>query len=151
MRNNEQRGRVVIAGGSGFLGKSLSDVLLKEGYEVIVLTRNPDQYSGVGTAVHWDGSTVEERWAKHLEGAAALVNLTGKSVDCRPTKRNKAEILRSRVEPVDTLGAALLLVSRPPAVWVQAASLAIYGNAGDRICEESAFVPDEYPADICVS
>lgn len=151
MRNDEQRGRVVIAGGSGFLGKSLSDVLLKEGYEVIVLTRNPDQYSGVGTSVHWDGSTVEERWAKHLEGAAALVNLTGKSVDCRPTKRNKAEILLSRVKPVETLGAALLRISRPPAVWVQAASLAIYGNAGDRVCEESAYVPNEYPADVCVS
>ena len=86
-----------------------------------------------------------------LEGAHALVNLTGKPVNCRQTARNRDQILRSRVEPTEVLGDALRLVYRPPAVWVQAASLAIYGDAGDRLCEESAYVPDEYPTDVCVA
>lgn len=151
MNTMNQRSRVVIAGGSGFLGKALAGVLVEEDYEVVVLTRNPEAYTGAGTAVRWDGRTVEESWTAHLDGAYALVNLTGKSVDCRQTVENREEILRSRVEPVDALGNALRLVYRPPAVWVQAASLAIYGNAGDRLCEESAFVPDGYPGDVCVA
>ena len=151
MKNTNPKARVVIAGGNGFLGKALAEALDKEDYEVIILTRNPESYAGAGTAVRWDGKTVEERWVKHLEGAHALVNLTGKSVECRQTSKNREEILLSRVEPIKTLGDALRLVYRPPAVWVQAASLAIYGDAGDRLCEESAFVPDAYPSDVCVA
>ena len=151
MKNTKSKDRVVIAGGSGFLGKALAGALVEEDYEVIVLTRNPEGYKGAGTAVRWDGKTVEESWVRHLEGAHALVNLTGKSVECRQTAKNRDEILRSRVEPLDTLGNALRLVYRPPAVWVQAASLAIYGDAGDRLCEESAFVPAAYPSDVCVA
>lgn len=150
-RNPNEGGRVVLAGGSGFLGKALARTLVAEGYEVVVLTRNPKAYDGPGEAVAWDGRNVEEAWASRLEGAAALVNLVGRSVDCRRTRRNRDEILRSRVDSCEALGAALRLVYRPPAVWVQAGSLAIYGNAGDRICEESAYVPDEYPTDVCVA
>ena len=73
------------------------------------------------------------------------------SVNCRQTKANRAEILRSRVEPTETLGEGLRKVYRVPEVWVQAGSLAIYGNAGDRICDESGFVPDEYPPAVCVA
>lgn len=150
-RMTTDSGRVVLAGGSGFLGRALARKLDDEGYEVVVLTRNPSNYHGAGRAVAWNGRTVEESWASLLDGAAALVNLTGKSVDCRRTEKNHAEILSSRVDSCEALGAALRLAYRPPAVWVQATSLAIYGNAGDRICEESAFVPDEFPADVCVA
>src|SRR5690606_20304333 len=142
---------VVIAGGSGFLGKALAATLENENYEVAILTRSPEAYRGAGRAVRWDGKTVEDSWARQLEGAHALVNLTGKPVNCRQTARSREEILRSRVEPTEALGDALRLVYRPPAVWVQGASLAIYGDAGDRLCEESAYVPDEYPTDVCVA
>jgi uncharacterized protein (TIGR01777 family) len=151
MKNTDPSPRVVLAGGSGFLGKALAKTLTGEGYEVVVLTRNPEQYEGAGTAVHWDGRTVEESWVRHLEGAAALVNLAGKSVVCRRSERNREEILRSRVDSTLVLGDALRLVYRPPAVWVQAASLAIYGDAGDRLCEESAYVPETFPSDVCVA
>jgi len=151
MNTTEPKARVVIAGGSGFLGKALAATLENENYEVVVLTRKPDSYRGAGRAVSWDGKTVENSWVQHLEGAHALVNLTGKPVNCRQTKRNREEILRSRVGPTEVLGDALRIVYRPPAVWVQAASLAIYGDAGDRLCEESAYVPDEYPTDVCVA
>lgn len=145
------RGRVILAGGSGFLGTALSRALVAEGYEVVVLTRNPAAWNAPGKAVGWDGRHVEESWASLLDGAAALVNLAGKPVDCRRTERNRREILQSRVDSCEALGAALRLAYRPPAVWVQAGSLAIYGNAGDRLCEESAFVPDEFPTDVCVA
>ncbi len=144
-------GRVVLAGGSGFLGQALAKPLVAMGHEVVVLTRDPAGYRGPGRAVRWDGRSVEESWAALLDGAAALVNLAGRSVDCRRTKGNREEILRSRVDSCEALGAALRLAYRPPAVWVQAGSLAIYGDAGDRVCGESARVPDEYPADVCVA
>jgi len=151
MNTTEPKARVVIAGGSGFLGKALAATLENEDYEVVILTRNPDSHKGSGRAVGWDGKTVDQSWVQHLEGAHALVNLTGKPVNCRQSKRNREEIMRSRVEPTEVLGDALRLVYRPPAVWVQAASLAIYGDAGDRLCEESAHVPNEYPTDVCVA
>ncbi|MEX2578479.1 MAG: TIGR01777 family oxidoreductase [Verrucomicrobiales bacterium] len=145
------RNRVVIAGGSGFLGRVLADVLSGRGYDPVVLTRRPDSYRGRGTAVEWDGKTLDDRWTSHLEGARALVNLAGKNVNCRQTRRNRERILRSRTDSTKVLGEALRLVHRPPDVWVQAASLAIYGDAGDRICDEAGFVPDEYPTDVCTA
>lgn len=144
-------GRVVLAGGSGFLGRALATALDASGYGVVVLTRDPARHRGPGRAVKWDGRTVEASWTAELEGASALVNLAGKSVECRRTERNRDEILRSRVDSCEALGAALRLVYRPPSVWVQAASLAIYGDAGDRVCDESAFIPNEFPADVCVA
>lgn len=149
--NPAERNRVVIAGGSGFLGRALAADLVVRGYDVVVLTRRPAAYDGPGRAVGWDGETVAEAWRAELEGAKALVNLAGKPVDCRRSARNTDEILRSRVRSVEVLGDALRLVYRVPEVWVQASSLAIYGNAGDRICDESAHVPEGFPADVCVA
>lgn len=149
--NENTKGRVVIAGGSGFLGRHLAATLDRRGYEVVILTRNPSRHRGVGRAVAWDGETVDPGWASELEGAHALVNLAGKGVDCRRTPANHDAIIRSRVDSTETLGDALRTVYRVPEVWVQAGSLAIYGNAGDRICDESAFIPHEYPTDVCVA
>lgn len=150
MNTNETK-RVVLAGGTGFLGRALAGTLAQRGYEVVILTRDPGKHTGPGRAVAWDGETVADHWVAELEGAAALVNLAGKNVNCRQTAANRAAILRSRVVPTETLGNALRLVYRVPDVWVQAGSLAIYGNAGDRLCDEAAFVPNEYPADVCVA
>ena len=141
--------RIVIAGGSGFLGRALAATLAQRGHEVVVLTRNPEAYRGEGRAIAWDGKTLDENWTAELEGARALINLTGKNGNCRQTRRNREAILESRVDSVRVLGEALRLVYRPPEVWVQAGSLAIYGDAGDRICDESGFIPDEYPTDVC--
>jgi uncharacterized protein (TIGR01777 family) len=142
--------RIVIAGGTGFLGRALAANLDRAGYDVVILARNSAGYRGAGRAIEWDAETVEEHWRVELEGAKALVNLCGKNVNCRQTKANRAEILRSRVIPTETLGNALRLVYRVPEVWVQATSLAIYGNARNRVCDETAFVPDEYPTDVVV-
>src|SRR5262249_43411258 len=133
MRNE----RIVLAGGSGFLGRALAAELIERGCEVIVLTRNPSAQTGAVRQVHWDGRTVGT-WATYLDGAAAVVNLAGRSVNCRHTLENRREILESRVESVRALGNAIRVCQKPPRVWVQASSLAIYGDAGERWCEESA-------------
>ena len=141
--------RIIIAGGSGFFGRALAATLTQRGHETVILTRNPEAYKGAGRAVEWDGKTLDESWTAELEGARALINLTGKNVNCRQNRRNREAILQSRVDSVRVLGEALRLVYRPPEVWVQAGSLAIYGDAGDRICDEAGFIPDEYPTDVC--
>lgn len=143
--------KVVVAGGTGFLGRALVEALARRNYEVVVLTRRVEQCPVRARAVLWDGRTVDEKWAGELEGAKAVVNLAGKPVNCRQTVKNREEILRSRVDSVHAIGDALRTVYRVPDVWVQAGSLAIYGNAGDRICDESGFIPDEYPTDVCIA
>src|SRR5438270_688291 len=97
--------RVILAGGSGFIGKGLSRVLLERRYDVVVLTRGDARAEGGVRFVKWDARTVGP-WAAELEGAAAIVNLVGKSVDCRKTEENRRIILESRVDSVRALGAA---------------------------------------------
>ncbi len=146
--------KAVLAGGSGFLGASLARRLLASGWEAVVLTRHPAVCHLIGDkpepirAVAWDGRTAGE-WCRELDGAAALVNLTGRSVDCVHTPENQRLILESRVDSVRALGAALARCARPPPVWVQCASLALYGDAGDRICDEHAPGADDFSAQVC--
>jgi NAD dependent epimerase/dehydratase family enzyme len=98
-------GKVVIAGGSGFLGQALSASLLQDGYEVVILGRS--NKSGLkGEFVKWDAKTMGS-WSQQLEGALALFNLTGRSIDCRYTEKNKALILNSRVDSTQILGEAI--------------------------------------------
>lgn len=141
------KGLVVLAGGSGFLGRALSGELTKAGYEVLVLTRQ-GRAGRVRQAV-WDGRRVGE-WARLLEGAAAVVNLAGRSVNCRYTRRNRREIVESRVRSVETLGRAMRACARPPEVFVQVASLAIYGDAGRRVCCEDAPAGTGFSAETCL-
>ncbi len=141
--------RVILAGGSGFLGRELERHLSANGYGVIVLTRSPDSNSESAKDVQWDGKTLGD-WADHFNGAKAVVNLTGKNVSCRYTPENRREINESRVDSVRVVEQAISKCSDPPRVLVQAASLAIYGNAGDRICDESAPSGDGFPVETCL-
>ena len=118
--------KVVIAGGSGALGKRLADDLDERGDQVVILTRTPR--ASRHRHVQWDGRTVGD-WARELE-AAAVVNLAGELVDRRPAARNIALLKSSRVEPTLALAAA--------AVWVQASTLAIHGDAGEAELDESS-------------
>lgn len=141
--------KVVLAGGSGFLGRALTEELTRAGYEVVVLTRKVKRgLSGVRQIV-WDGRTVGV-WARELEGAKAVVNLVGRSVDCRYTQANRREILESRVHSVETVGRAIDACAVPPKVYVQAASLAIYGDAGRRVCCEDARAGRGFSVDVCL-
>jgi uncharacterized protein (TIGR01777 family) len=140
--------RIILAGGSGFIGQSLAGPLVEKGYDVVVLTRSPENTGGPTRQVRWDGRTVED-WGAEVDGAAAVINLAGKSVNCRPTRENHRQIIDSRVNSVKAVATAINQAVRPPRVWVQASSLAIYGNPGDKICDEST-PPGQGPSvDIC--
>jgi uncharacterized protein (TIGR01777 family) len=144
------RGLVVLAGGSGFLGHALSSELTRAGYEVLVLTRRPRTRPGRVWQAVWDGRTAGA-WARLLEGAEAVVNLTGRSVNCRYTRRNRREIVESRVRSVEALGRAIETCATPPKVFVQVASLAVYGDRGPRVCCEDAPAGKGFSAETCVA
>lgn len=130
---------VIIAGGSGFIGVSLARYLTDQDVRVVVLTRNPDRHNWPWKQVCWDGRSLGE-WVAELDGAAGLVNLAGRSVDCRKTPDHRDEILRSRVESTRVLGEAMRQLSSPPPVWVQMGTAHIYGDPPTALCDEdSAF------------
>ncbi len=130
---------VVIVGGSGFLGSSLARHLTAAGRSVIVLSRNRPGNCGLSQHVAWDARTVGD-WRHALNGAAGVVNLVGRTVDCIKTPDHRDEILRSRVESVNVLGAAMRSVESPPPVWVQMSTAHIYGDPPAVECnEESSF------------
>ena len=132
-------GRVVVTGGSGFLGVSLARCLTAGGAEVVLVSRGAPSVEGPWTHVEWDARTVGE-WARSLDGAAAVVNLAGRTVDCIKTPEHCDEILRSRVESTRAVGRALAEVESPPPVWVQMSTAHCYGDPPDLVCDEdSAF------------
>ncbi|HZE70103.1 MAG TPA: TIGR01777 family oxidoreductase [Pyrinomonadaceae bacterium] len=139
----------VLAGGSGFLGTALAAELVRNGYEVVVLTRSPRNNSERIRYMKWDGKALGA-WVTALEGAEAVINLTGRSVICRYTPENKNEIVSSRVDSVRAIGDAIETCKRPPVSWVQCGSLAIYGDAGEIICDETAPAGDGFSAKTCI-
>ena len=143
------KARVVLAGGSGFLGRALAEEFARAGYEPVVLTRRVRKTGARVRQVEWDGRAAGA-WARELEGARAVVNLAGRSVDCRHTPRRRREIVESRVRSVEAIGRAIAACAEPPAVLVQAASLAVYGDAGRRVCGEGAPAGRGFPVEVCL-
>jgi NAD dependent epimerase/dehydratase family enzyme len=118
-------GRIVIAGGTGFLGINLARYLVDFDCEVVLLSRHAARGARWDHA-QWDARTLGD-WTRHLDGATALVNLAGRSVDCVKTPDHCDEILRSRVESTLVLGRALArVVQSPPEVWVQMSTAHLY-------------------------
>jgi uncharacterized protein (TIGR01777 family) len=129
--------RIILAGGTGFVGQMLTSVLLSKNYQVVILTRQPALRKDGATEVHWDGKTVGD-WGAVLNGAEAVVNLAGKTINCRHTPENRRQIIESRVDSVGAIGKATQQCDSPPKVFVQAGGVGLYGDAGDRICDENA-------------
>jgi len=140
--------RVILAGGSGFLGTLLARELAARGCEVIVLTRKPSTRDGRIKDVLWDGRTLGA-WAEQLEEAHAVVNLAGRSVNCRFTSANRREIIDSRVNSVKVVGEAIQRCARPPGVWVQAGGQAIYGDEGEGRCDEGTPSGEGFLVETC--
>lgn len=130
-------GPIVIAGGSGFLGISLATHLATAGRSVVLLSRRPPGISGPWRHVAWDARTLGE-WRRELDGAAGLVNLAGRTVDCIKTPDHQDEILRSRIEATRVLGEAVRSVGTPPPVWVQMSTAHIYGDPPRVTCTEDS-------------
>lgn len=134
--------KVVLAGGSGALGRRIAADLHSRGHDVVILTRSPGSRPG-HREVPWDGASVGP-WAAELAGAA-VVNLAGALVDRRPTPANVALLTRSRVIPTRALAAAAATLDTPPRVWLQMSTLAIYGDGGETVLDENAPVADGPP------
>ena len=143
--------RVVVAGGSGFLGAGLVPELVAAGYDVVVLTRgNCRDGPGGVRHVSWDGRTVGP-WAEAIDGAEAVVNLVGRTVDCRKTGANRREIMASRVDSVRALAAAFAKCRRPPATWVQTATAHMYGDTDDEILDDSSPIGTGFAPEVGVA
>jgi len=119
------KNKIIIAGGSGFIGKELSAYYKNQGYSVIVLTRGKSELKNGISFQNWDGKTLG-KWKHLLDGAEILINLTGKSVDCRYTEENKRLILSSRIDATKILGKAISLLEKPPKIWFNASTATIY-------------------------
>lgn len=129
--------KVVITGGSGFLGVNLAQALLEAGYDVCIIARHPAQVKGGWQYASWDAHS-PGKWVRELEGAGAIINLAGRSVDCIKTPDNCDVILRSRVETTQLIGQALRQMKTPPPLWIQMSTAHIYGDPPDTICTEGS-------------
>jgi uncharacterized protein (TIGR01777 family) len=130
------KNRFIIAGGSGFVGRLLTESLVSGNNDVVVFTRSPGPSARSIRQVGWDGRTLGD-WARELDGASALVNLAGRSVNCRYNERNRREILESRVDSTRVLGEAIALCNTPPPVWLNASTATIYKHTFDREMDEA--------------
>ena len=140
--------RIILAGGSGFVGQALAPVLLANGYEVVVLSRESAHRKDGVDYSQWDGRTLGA-WASAIEGAEAIVNLTGKNINCRHNAENRREIIRSRVDSVRILGEAISHCSKPPKVFVQTSGIGYYGDTADRVVDENAPRGTDFSAEVC--
>lgn len=129
--------RVVIAGGSGFLGRSMAEFFADREASVTILSRSVGVGSSQWQSVRWDGRTIDD-WCKCLDGADAVVNLAGRTVNCVKTPDHQDEILRSRIDSTRVLGEAMRRLSLPPTVWVQMSTAHIYGDPPSTHCDEDS-------------
>jgi len=144
---NENPKRIVLAGGNGFIGRALAKDLAAR-YDVVVLTRSPKTREDGVREIEWDGVHLGE-WIAFLNGAEAVINLTGKNVNCPHTPENLRELASSRVDPVCAIAAALKHIKEAPRVWVQASAIGYYGDSRDVICDENSPPGNDNLAEIC--
>jgi uncharacterized protein (TIGR01777 family) len=126
--------RIVIPGGSGQVGSMLAAYFQERGHHVTVLTRGP--YTAPWQTVHWDGKSPGP-WVETLEGADVCINLSGRSVNCRYTEKNRRELRNSRIGPTLLLHQAIAGLANPPWVWLNASSATIYRHALDWPMDEA--------------
>lgn len=129
------KGPVVIFGANGFLGRYLCRHFARRGREVVAVARRREGWSGDGMFLEWDGRTMGP-WTLALEGAALVINLAGRSVNCRYDAGNRREILESRVESTQVIGRAIAGCRVPPTVWMNASTATWYRHAEDRPQDE---------------
>lgn len=125
--------KVVIPGGTGQVGGLLTRSLRSAGHDVVVLSRAG---GGDGRGVRWDGRTLGP-WAAELDGADVVINLAGRTVNCRYTEANKREMVSSRVDSTRAVGLAIARAARPPRVWLQMSTATIYAHRFDAANDEA--------------
>ncbi|AZA84449.1 TIGR01777 family protein [Chryseobacterium lactis] len=137
--------KIIIAGGTGFLGENLEQYFTQRGNQVYILTRQPKREN----EVYWDAKTIGD-WKSILENADVLINLTGKSVDCRYHEKNKQEIYSSRIDSTRILQEAVDHCSEKPKIWLNASSATIYVHSEKHLnTEEDGVIGDDFSMNIC--
>ena len=129
--------KILIPGGSGQVGTVLARAFERDGHEVVVISRTP--VVAPWRVVSWDGVTLGD-WSKELDGCDVVINLAGRSVNCRYTAANRKIILESRVLSTRIVGQAIALARRPPRVWLQASTATIYAHRLDAPNDEASGV-----------
>ncbi|MFN8287313.1 MAG: TIGR01777 family oxidoreductase [Chitinophagales bacterium] len=143
--------KIVIAGGTGFLAQCIYRNMPDEDIEFVALTREPESAfvpDSRITFVEWDGCTIGD-WQKQLEGAEAVINMAGYSVNCRYTTENKKRIIQSRVDSTNAIGIAINRCEVAPRVWINAGSAAIYGNRGAEVLTEESAPGEGFSTYVC--
>lgn len=139
--------KIIIAAGTGFLGKNLEKYFTEKGNQVYILTRNPKRKNEIG----WDAKTLGE-WKNLFEDSDVLINLAGKSVDCRYTEKNKREIYDSRINSTKVLQQAVDNCINKPKIWLNASSATIYVHSEKHLnTEENGIIGDDFSINICKS
>ena len=128
--------RLVLAGGSGFLGQVLAAYLQPRGWAPVVLARQPSPHA-VFPELAWDARTLGD-WAQSLDGADTVINLAGRSVNCRYTAENRRLIMDSRVESTRVIGEAIARCAQPPRVWLNSSTATLYKHSFDRANDETS-------------
>lgn len=122
--------KLVIAGGSGFLGRAAARYFAASGWEVVIVSRSAPSLPVPARWVSWDGLR-QGAWSRELGGAAALLNLAGRTVNCRYTAQNMLEIYTSRTDSTRALARAIRDADAPPAVWLNSSTATLYHDARD--------------------
>ena len=123
--------KIILAGGNGYLGGVLAKYFSSMANEIIILARKAKAKEGNIKTFVWDGKT-EGSWTENLNNADLLVNLCGKNVNCRYTKKNRAEIINSRIYPTRLLNNVLEKLTNPPKLFINITSATIYRHAEDK-------------------
>jgi hypothetical protein len=152
--------RVIITGGTGLIGRRLANDLASAGYEVVILTRNPQKQAALDPVVRrvqWDGRTTQG-WGELVEGATAIVNLAGEriageSIPALLTKRwtpaQKQAILQSRLDAGQAVVEAVRAARQKPELIIQASAVGYYGSRGDEELVETSAAGSDFPAEVC--
>ena len=146
------KSKIIIPGGAGFIGTYVANFFRKKTHDVIILTRGKAKIENGITYLNWDGKSFGN-WTKELEGAEMVLNLAGKSVDCRYNEKNKKEILSSRINSTKIIGEAIDNCIIPPKLWVNMSTTTIYehtldGKAND---EKNGIIGDNFSMNVAKS
>ncbi len=146
-------GKIVISGATGFIGQTLSELLLKNGYTVIALSRNPKSHEQLNREgirmVQWDSEHLDG-WADEIDGATAVINLAGENLSSGLwTEKRKKKLYESRIHITKALVAAVEQAGNKPEVMIQASAIGYYGNRGDEILDEETDSGNGFLADLC--
>lgn len=126
--------KVVIPGGTGQIGQVLAETFQSRGDEAVILSRSGQ--GGRARGVQWDGKTVGD-WATEIDGADVVINLAGRTVNCRYTEENLREMMSSRVDSTRAIGQAIAGAKRPPRTWLQMSTATIYAHRFDAPNDET--------------